>query len=74
MQDVLVYLNGYRVGSFTVPRRAIYIATFDPKILRPVANKLTFDTPNAHSPSIYGSGDSRVPGMQLYSMQVRKNS
>ena len=73
-QDVLVYLNGYRIGSFTVARRTIYIATFDPRMLRPVGNVLTFDTPDSHSPKTYGSEDNRVLGLQIYSMQFRKNS
>ena len=73
-QDVLVYLNGYRIGSFIVARRAIYITTFDPKMLRSVGNILTFDTPASHSPNSYGKDDNRVLGLQMYSMQFRKNS
>ncbi len=73
-QNVMVYLNGHRVGSLTIARRAIYITTFDPRMLRPVANVLTFDTPDSHSPKIYGSEDNRVLGLQIYSMQFRKNS
>ena len=73
-QNVKIYLNGLRIGTVYLVRRAIYIATFDPKILRAADNVLTLDTPDSHSPKTYGGEDYRVLGVQIYSLQIRKNS
>lgn len=72
-QNVLLYLNGLRIGSYYVQRRTTYFAAFDPKILRPADNVLTLDTPDVASPSEFGGSDSRKLGVQLFSLQIRKS-
>jgi len=71
-QNVLIYLNGLRLGSSFVTRRFNYIAPFDPAILRSSENTLILDTPDSASPKDHGMADSRQLGVQLFSMQVRK--
>jgi hypothetical protein len=71
-QNVLIYLNGLRLGSSFVIRRFNYIAPFDPAILRAVENVLIIDTPDAASPKDHGMSDSRQLGVQLFSLQIRK--
>jgi hypothetical protein len=71
-QNVLVYLNGLRVGSSFVTRRFNYIAPFDPSILRASENTLVLDTPDAASPKDHGLTDARQLGVQLFSVQIRK--
>ncbi len=73
-QNVLVYLNGLRIGSSFVTRRLNQISSFDPKILRPIDNVLILDTPESASPQQFGRDDGRVLGVQLFSVQIRKGS
>jgi len=71
-QNVMIYLNGLRIGSNFIERRLTSICEFDPKILRATDNILTLDTPDAAVPKMFGSGDTRQLGVQLFSVQVRK--
>ncbi len=70
-QNLLVYLNGLRIGSFDITRRQTLPIAFDTKILKPEENILTFDTPNASMPKEYGIDDTRRLGLQLFSLQIR---
>jgi hypothetical protein len=70
-QNLLIYLNGYRIGSSFVAQRMNSISTFDAGILRPTENVLTIDTPDSNSPGAFGRDDLRVLGMQLFSIQIR---
>jgi hypothetical protein len=72
-QNLLVYLNGLRVGSYFCTSRAIYIATFDAKLLKASENILTIDTPDSASPRDFGMTDNRLLGLKLFSLQIRKN-
>lgn len=73
-QNVYIYLNGMRIGAAFLTSRSIQIWSFDPRTLRPSENLLIIDTPEAHSPRIYGDKDFRVLGIQLHSLQIRKNT
>jgi hypothetical protein len=70
-QTVLIYLNGLRIGSRDVSRRATVVFTFNPALLKATENVLTFDTPKASMPSNFGVSDGRCLGMQLFSLQLR---
>jgi hypothetical protein len=70
-QNVFVYLNGLRIGSHRIEGRITCINSFDPSILNPVENVLTFDTPEAAKPEDYGIMDNRVLAIQLFSLQIR---
>ena len=72
-QNVMIYLNGLRVGSYMVQRRTTYFASFDAAILRPTDNVLTVDTPDTASPANFGSSDKRLLGIQLFSCQIRRS-
>ena len=70
-QNVLIYLNGLRVGSHYVTQRTSVIIRMDPSLLEPTDNVLTFDTPDTRMPSEFGLPDQRRLGVQLFSMQIR---
>ena len=70
-QNVLLYLNGLRVGSHYIARRTTIVVPVDPGMLKPSDNALTFDTPNSRMPSEFGMADGRQLGIQLFSMQIR---
>ena len=70
-QNVLIYLNGLRVGSLYCTRRAAVVFTFNARILSRDDNVLTLDTPDAARPSEFGSADQRMLGVQLFSAQIR---
>lgn len=70
-QNVFIYLNGLRIGSHKIENRTTCINSFDPSILNPIENILTFDTPEAAKPEDYGIRDSRVLAIQLFSLQIR---
>jgi hypothetical protein len=69
-QNVLVYLNGARIGSLFCQRRATYVFPFDASLIG-AENNLTIDTPDSESPGKFGNEDARVLGVQLFSMQIR---
>ena len=71
-QNVLIYLNGLRVGSLYCTHRMTVVFVFEAKILGKIDNVLTFDTPDSTKPSAFGSADDRVLGVQVFSVQVRK--
>jgi hypothetical protein len=71
-QNVLLYLNGLRIGSLYCSKRSTVVFSFDAKLLKADENVFTMDTPDAASPSQFGSEDARTLGVQLFSMQIRK--
>lgn len=70
-QNVFIYLNGLRIGSYEFTRRSNYVIPFDAGILKPDENVLTFDTPDATGPDSFGIEDSRRLGIQLFTLQIR---
>ena len=70
-QNVLIYLNGLRVGSHYVTQRTTVVIRMDAALLEPTDNVLTFDTPDTRMPSEFGLPDERRLGVQLFSMQIR---
>lgn len=73
-QNVFIYLNGLRVGSFYVSYRRVVICNVLLSTLRAKNNVLTFDTPDAVSPRKVGVEDDRVLGVQVFSMQFRRDA
>jgi hypothetical protein len=73
-QNVFVYLNGLRVGSFLVTHRRILIMNFPTSILRPKMNVLTLDTPDSASPKQFGSEDGRVLGAAVFAVYFRREA
>jgi hypothetical protein len=73
-QNVFVYLNGLRVGSFFVTHRRILIMNFPVSVLRAKSNVLTLDTPDATSPKQFGSEDGRVLGAAIYAVYLRREA
>ncbi len=73
-QNVLVYLNGLRIGSLHCTHRMIVVFGFDPKLLTAGDNILTLDTPDSAKPSQFGSADGRLLGAQVFSLQFRSAS
>ncbi len=73
-QNVFVYLNGLRVGSFYVTYRRTVICNVPASLLRAKGNVLTLDTPDSISPREVGVDDGRVLGVQLFSMQFRRDA
>lgn len=72
-QNVFVYLNGLRIGSTFISGRRVVILHVPTSVLRARGNVLTLDTPDAAKPSSYGMGDERVLGVQLFSLQFRRD-
>lgn len=71
-QSVFFYLNGLRIGSFDIAERDVRIIMFPSSLLRSRDNVLTFDTPEASSPSSSGvSEDERRLGIQIFSLQFQ---
>jgi hypothetical protein len=70
-QNVLIYLNGLRVGSHYITERTTLAIRIDAKMLKPGENVLTFDTPDNNKPSEFGIPDERKLGIQLFAMQIR---
>jgi len=73
-QNILTYLNGLRIGSVFLKSRSVLVLPCDASILRKNDNILTFDTPDATSPAEFGEADTRVLGLQLFSVQLQKTS
>jgi hypothetical protein len=73
-QNVFVYLNGLRVGSFLVTNRRILIMNFPTSILRAKMNVLTLDTPDSASPKQFGSEDGRVLGAAVFAVYFRREA
>ncbi|WP_137176383.1 hypothetical protein [Roseomonas sp. AR75] len=70
-QNVLVYLNGYRLGSVLLTRSRVLLRRFDWHLLRRKGNVLTLDAPDAARPTSPGTQDTRVLGARLLSLQFR---
>jgi hypothetical protein len=71
-QNVLIYLNGLRIGSLYCTHRVTVVFAFDARILTRADNVLTLDTPDATSPAAFGDPDGRSLGAQVFSIQIRK--
>jgi hypothetical protein len=71
-QNFMLYLNGLRIGSHYCVKRTTFIASFETELLTEANNVLTLDTPDAVVPKEYGLQDSRLLGVQLFSLQVRR--
>ena len=71
-QDVLIYLNGLRVGSLYCTHRMTIVCAFEASFLSKTENVLTFDTPMSAKPSDFGHEDTRSLAVQLFSVQIRK--
>jgi len=69
-QNVLFYVNGYRVASRYITDRTTVLVDVPATWLREIGNVITFDTPNARSPSEFGDPDKRVLGIKLYSVRL----
>ncbi len=69
-QNLMIYLNGLRIGSRRVGKRITAFFEFDPAVLKK-SNVLVFDTPEASSPAAFGGTDKRLLGVQVFSLQVR---
>lgn len=70
-QDLLVYLNGWRVASLFVDARQVLRLPVRWRCLEPDGdNVLTLDVPDAAHPSHFGLGDGRRLGVQLFSLRV----
>lgn len=73
-QNVFVYLNGLRIGSFYISFRRTVICNIPASVLKAKGNVLTFDTPDAIQPRKIGVEDDRVLGVQLFSLQFRRDA
>jgi hypothetical protein len=71
-QSVFVYVNGLRVASSYVSRRMILLAPFERKLLRTGENVIAIDTPDVVPPKEHGVDDSRLLGIKLFTLQMRK--
>ncbi len=71
-QSVFVYFNGLRVASSYVSRRMILLAPFERKTLRTGENVITIDTPDVVPPTEHGVNDTRLLGIKLFTLQIRK--
>ncbi len=70
-QNIMIYLNGLRIGSIFCHKRVIAVLGFDGKILNKDENTLTIDTPEHASPFDFGGLDKRSLALQLFSIQIR---
>lgn len=70
-QNVLVYLNGLRVGSYLVTQRTNFVIAAN-GVLRAIDNVLTLDTPDARRPADFGGSDRRELGLQLFSIRLSR--
>jgi hypothetical protein len=72
-QSVFVYFNGIRVASSYVSGRMILLAPFERRLLKGTENVVTIDTPDVVAPSTLGVNDTRLLGIKLFSLQIRKS-
>lgn len=72
--DIIVYLNGTRVGGAVVERRQM-VEFFIPTSLFAInENILALDVPDAAIPAEYGGDDTRLLGLQLFSVGIFGNA
>jgi len=67
-QNLLTYVNGMRTHSAYVTGRTIISVDLHLATLQPKDNVLTFDVPDAIRPSEFGLEDSRMLGVQIFSL------
>lgn len=68
--DLLVYLNGLRIGSLTLPMRQLATFPIAATVLQAERNVLVLDAPDAARPIEFGREDARLLGVQLFSLAV----
>lgn len=71
-QNVFIYLNGLRVGSFFITNRRIVIMNFPVTALRAKNNVITLDTPDAAPARNFGLNDTRVLGAAVFAVYFRR--
>ena len=71
-QNVFIFLNGLRIGSFFVTHRRILIMNFPVNTLRSKNNVLTLDTPDAVPAKNYGLNDTRLLGASVFAVYFRR--
>jgi len=69
-QDVLLYVNGARLGSRFVKGRITVMLIVPLYLVRARANVITIDTPDAARPIQHGFNDTRQLGIQLFSVRT----
>jgi hypothetical protein len=67
----MVYLNGIRIGQFTVTGQNTFVISIPAQLLKAEENSLVIDTPEATKPEDFGVPDNRVLGIQLFSVQIQ---
>ena len=68
--DLLIYLNGLRIGSLTLPMRQLATFPIPATLLQEERNVLVLDAPDAARPVEFGRKDARLLGVQLFSVAV----
>jgi len=69
-QNVLLYVNGLRLGSRYIKGRITVMLVIPLHLVRSKGNVITIDTPDATKPTEFGLGDTRVLGIQLFSIRT----
>jgi hypothetical protein len=69
-QNVFFYVNGLRLASRYITRRITVMLELPGAMVRPEDNVLTIETPDASRPADFSGNDTRVLGIQLFSMRV----
>lgn len=68
--DLLVHLNGLRLGGAIIQRRQVVEFPVAASVLAHERNVLALDVPDAASPAEYGGDDTRLLGLQLFSVGI----
>ncbi len=68
--DLLVHLNGLRLGGAIIHRRQMVEFPVPASLLTRERNVLALDVPDAASPAEYGGDDTRLLGLQLFSVGI----
>ena len=69
-QNVFFYLNGLRVGSRFVTSRITVSLRVQLQYVRYGVNVITIDTPDSARPAVHGIEDTRLLGIQLFSVRT----
>lgn len=70
-QSIMVYLNGIRIGQYSVTGQNTFVITIPTSLLKEHDNSLVIDTPDVTKPQKYGIADDRLLGVQLFSVQIQ---
>lgn len=68
--DLFVHLNGLRLGAAAIYGRQTLEFALPASLLTGARNVLAMDTPDAASPAEFGGEDSRLLGLQLFSVGI----